>query len=485
MTGKELDVYELYRYNENGTVSQKYTFGGKWLTLNYDALLRLQTRRIDGTNLTVHYTYKNGSGSNTTTTLVDTLTYKNGTSTQRSFGYTYDELGNITSVTDSGGENSSYTYDAQNQLTQEVIGGSTYVYSYDTYGNIRSVSGAESKTFTYGNTKWLDQLTAYNGASITYDGIGNPTSYYNGASMTWSRGRELTSYTTEEGTVSYTYGADGIRTRKVVDGVVHDYVTENGRIVADLTSQNALVFSYDENGIPHSVTVNGTVYYYITNLQGDVVEIRNASGAVVAQYSYNAWGEVLTATGTLAEVNPLRYRGYYYDAETGFYYLQSRYYDPEICRFINADNQLSAIDFGAMNLFSYCGNNPVNMSDDSGHWPKWIESAANWVNSRIIRPIANFFNPKSNTISGQFQDGIFRGSGSLTGGYSEFNGRLQINSKDNNNNGMLGGYGKISVGNASGKIGMGNNSIAISLKGVGDGLTATLQAGVQYKMAWD
>ena len=176
----------MYRYNENGTVSQKYTFGGKWLTLNYDALLRLQTRRIDGTNLTVHYTYKNGSGSNTTTTLVDTLTYKNGTSTQRSFGYTYDELGNITSVTDSGGENSSYTYDAQNQLTQEVVGGSTYVYSYDTYGNIRSVSGAESKTFTYGNTKWLDQLTAYNGASITYDGIGNPTSYYNGASMTWS-----------------------------------------------------------------------------------------------------------------------------------------------------------------------------------------------------------------------------------------------------------------------------------------------------------
>jgi hypothetical protein len=132
-------------------------------------------------------------------------------------------------------------------------------------------------------------------------------------------------------------------------------------------------------------------------------------------------------------------------------------------------------------MFVYCFNNPVNMSDSSGHWPQWIKNAVNWVNNNIIQPVANFFSPSTNTISGQFQDGIFRGSGSLTGGYSEINGRLQVNSKDSKNNGMLGGFAKVSTGNASGKIGVGNDNVALSLKGVGDGLTATAQAGIQYK----
>ena len=132
-------------------------------------------------------------------------------------------------------------------------------------------------------------------------------------------------------------------------------------------------------------------------------------------------------------------------------------------------------------MFAYCFNSPVNMSDSSGHWPQWLEDAANWVNNSIIRPVANFFSPSTNTISGQFQEGIIKGSGSLTGGYSEINGRLQANSKDSKNNGMLGGFGKVSVGNASGKIGIGNNNVALSLKGVGDGLTVTTQAGIQYK----
>lgn len=126
-------------------------------------------------------------------------------------------------------------------------------------------------------------------------------------------------------------------------------------------------------------------------------------------------------------------------------------------------------------------NNPVNMSDESGHWPQWVKNAASWVNNNIIKPVTNFFSPSTNSISGNFQDGIFRGSGSLTGGYSEFNGRLQVNSKDNKNNGMLGGYAKVSGGNASGKVGIGNDNVSLSLKGVGDALTATAQAGIQYK----
>ena len=98
-----------------------------------------------------------------------------------------------------------------------------------------------------------------------------------------------------------------------------------------------------------------------------MVKIVNASGTSQAEYSYNAWGQVISATGTLAAVNPIRYRGYYYDKESGLYYLKSRYYDPEICRFINADG-LSSTGQGFLgcNLFAYCGNNPINRTDLDG-----------------------------------------------------------------------------------------------------------------------
>ena len=91
---------------------------------------------------------------------------------------------------------------------------------------------------------------------------------------------------------------------------------------------------------------------------------------MLATYEYDAWGKLISSSGSLAEINPLRYRGYYYDTETGFYYLQSRYYDPSISRFINADGQINN-DLLGYNLFAYCGNNPVNRTDDGGQgW--WV-----------------------------------------------------------------------------------------------------------------
>ena len=217
------------------------------------------------------------------------------------------------------------------------------------------------------------------------------------------------------------------------------------------------------------------------------MEILDKDGNAVVSYLYDAWGAPISVTGpmasTLGAQNPIRYRGYYYDTETGLYYINSRYYDPVVGRWINADSVIAGINGSVQgyNLFSYCFNNPVNMSDHSGHWPQWLKDAASWVNDNVIQPVADFFSPSTSTISGQFQDGILRGSGSLTGGYSEFNGRLQVNSKDSKSNGMLGGYAKVSAGNASGKVGIGNDDVALSLKGVGDGLTATAQAGIQYK----
>jgi len=134
-------------------------------------------------------------------------------------------------------------------------------------------------------------------------------------------------------------------------------------------------FLYDESGEIYSVIYNGTQYYYVRNLQGDVVQIRSIYGTAVVEYTYDAWGNVLSITGqyanTLGALNPIRYRGYFYDFETGFYYLQSRYYDPVIRRFISADDPelLGATgSFLSYNLYAYCENNPVNYSDPSGYF---------------------------------------------------------------------------------------------------------------------
>jgi RHS repeat-associated protein len=106
----------------------------------------------------------------------------------------------------------------------------------------------------------------------------------------------------------------------------------------------------------------------VTNLQGDVLAILDSSKKVVASYTYDPYGKVLSATGTLAEINPLRYRGYVFDSDTGFYYLQSRYYDPTTCRFINADSYASTGQgLLGYNMFAYCGNNPVICVDPDGN----------------------------------------------------------------------------------------------------------------------
>ena len=133
---------------------------------------------------------------------------------------------------------------------------------------------------------------------------------------------------------------------------------------------------YDNNGSYIGFTYNGVEYYYVYNLQGDVEAITDAEGTIVAKYEYDEWGYVeyeLNYNGAvnISEINPIRYRGYYYDSERGLYYLNSRYYDPFMCRFINADGYVSTGQgVTGYNMFAYCGNNPVNRKDPSGQG--WI-----------------------------------------------------------------------------------------------------------------
>ena len=176
--------------------------------------------------------------------------------------------------------------------------------------------------------------------------------------------------------IAYTYDVNGFRNFKTVNNNTTTYYWLNGSLGGQKTGEEYLLFLHDETGTIYGfVLKNGTqeeTYYYDFNLQGDVVGIIDTAGTKVVEYSYDVWGVPLTVTGTLADTigqkNPIRYRGYYYDSETGFYYLNTRYYDPEIGRFLNADSAIGQMgNVQGTNMFAYCFDNPVNMSDSTGN----------------------------------------------------------------------------------------------------------------------
>ena len=305
---------------------------------------------------------------NRTTNLPQSIGYSFNNTALLNSSYTYDAYGNISSVTENG-TTYMYTYDALNQLIAASDGTNTSTYAYDGAGNITSktVNGV-TYIYTYGNASWADLLTNYNGDGITYDAIGNPLTYRDGMSFTWT-GRQMNSAVVNSTATYYTYDVDGIRTKKVVGGVTTDYFVNGSTILAEKTGNNVIWYIYDSSNEILGFTYNDTPYYYIKNLQGDVVSVIDANGTIVASYTYEPWGKVVSATGTMASINPIRYRGYYYDNETGLYYLNSRYYDPEIGRFVNADDTAYLGANGTIpsfNLFAYCENNPVNGYDPSG-----------------------------------------------------------------------------------------------------------------------
>ena len=304
----------------------------------------------------------------------------------KTYRYAYDALGNITRIYSVNGSTNTllhlYTYDNNSQLTADMnsVDGTITDYSYDDGGNILQVKvsswdrntsnpirGTEisRNTYSYTDDEWADLLTSYNGQTITYDAIGNPLSYRDGITMTWQNGRELATYADGTNSVSYSYDASGMRTSKTVtkssgSTTAYTYVYENGLLLQMSRGARFYDFSYDANGRPLSIAYRSQAeatpiyYYYALNSRGDVIGLYNSSGNIAALYDYDAYGKLLsvkTATGIsitaetdVAIVNPLRYRGYVYDTETGFYYLQSRYYDPTTCRFINGDCQLEKYD---------------------------------------------------------------------------------------------------------------------------------------------
>ena len=197
--------------------------------------------------------------------------------------------------------------------------------------------------------------------------------------MQWKNGRQLSQITTSNDTITYKYNVKGLRTRKDdSDYTTYYYYDDNNNLIAMMQGGVVAYYYYDSDNSVTAMSLNDTMYYYIKNLQGDITKIVNESGNVLVEYTYDAWGKILKETssgnGTYANIkdfNPFRYRGYVYDTDTGLYYLQSRYYDPQTGRFINADDTAFLGATGTVlstNLFAYCENNPVNNADPTGYW---------------------------------------------------------------------------------------------------------------------
>jgi len=246
--------------------------------------------------------------------------------------------------------------------------------------------------------------------TLAYDAIGNPTS--DGTwTYAWQAGRQLKSMSKSGTSVTYKYDHNGLRVQKVETSgtkvTTTAYTLNGNRVVyakvtektdGTTTATNTMYFYYGAQGRPAKVNFNGTMYTYIHNLQGDIVGMLDGSGALVVEYKYDAWGKLLSTTGTLkttlGKLNPFRYRGYVYDTETGLYYLRSRYYNPSWGRFVNADSILIPIDWRTrLNMFSYVNNNPVLNCDYNGTWSTdalSIFSSVTTAIKRCITKIGNF-----------------------------------------------------------------------------------------------
>ena len=518
--------YLMYGYdNQDRTTKITTKFNGNQSVTNYAYLLAnrpgvttFPIGKIDRTydslqREAVHQVYTNANSDrhlrsesvyldvegNRTTQLISQYNHYVGTSDSvkdalggyTSFTYTYDDNGNISSITEKAGSSTrlkTYEYDALNQLIREndESQGKTYTYTYDNGGNLlekrtyaytKGTLGEvlDSVLYTYGDTEWRDLLTAYDGQSITYDGIGNPLTYRNGLQFTWSQGRRLAQATLSDGrVVNYTYNEQGIRIGKSVDGIQTEYfVDDSGRMYGMKQGEETLIFLYDSTGRLEGFRwLTGTTdhgeYYYVYNIQGDVIGIVANDLTLVVEYEYDSWGKVLNVSGsmstTIGELNPIRYRGYCYDAETGFYSTGTRYYDPDVGRFISPDTiaVLTATPMGLTdkNLYAYCDNDPIVRADNGGQFWHIVAGAA------IGGLIGGISSIVGQAVSGQkinwAEVGVSAASGALTGAITA----------------ACPGMGAVASGLVHGVIGAGTYAATELVNGRTPTVVGTLAAGV-------
>ena len=297
--------------------------------------------------------------------------------------YTTDALGNVTAISDSTFGSHTYEYDYRGFLTKA----DGEVYEYDGNGNITKKG---STNFVY-DTVIKDRLVSVGGIAISYSSTNplNPSQY--GSKYFTFEGRRLTRLTLSSGYYDYKYNDQGLRIQKKdYRGVTWNYTYDGDKLICETSPSGRLDFLYDENGMLYGfIKDNADKYLYVRDNLQNIIAIARLSGEIVVKYTYDAWGKKLSTTGSLAStigaLNPFRYKGYYYDQESGMYYCKSRYYVPDWCRWLNADSStnLSFLNH-TINIFDYCNNNPISGYDSDGDIPKWLSVTLKCVAAAAI-----------------------------------------------------------------------------------------------------
>ena len=369
-------ITHTYEYDSLGNITSIYD-GSKTTTYKYDALNQL-VRADNPYECKTHiYTYENGN-----ITEDKVYQYTVGTSEPSDLIYTVKYSYNnknwadvLTGVERIFPQDSVNAISLEQEETPEIVtrllGENAQRYDMKSRlslsNNISALSNSKNEYY-----------------AVTSDEIGNITEY-NDSIYTWI-GRQLQSVSNEDYTSTFSYNSDGQRIGKNITldgGEVYDYdYYYNGDILAGYklvitksdgsSTTHNVAFMYDENGEAFGFNYNGNDYYYVRNAQNDVIFISNSDNTGVVMYQYDAWGNMTACydtsdDGMLSIVNPYTYRGYFYEIETNSYFLKSRYYNPELCRFISADSVLDNRTVSQTNIFSYCANNPVNFIDTNGH----------------------------------------------------------------------------------------------------------------------
>lgn len=402
-------VENMYR-----SVNNASSFDGTEITIGKDVYCLVKEKDEDifitngSTEFTKKFTYSGDDISRTETAgHITTYEYdeKNRVSSYKNilkeltqvYSYEYDKNDNIVKETvlsesnfDCGAENVdtniiNHVYDSNGQLIATETSSVKYEYAYDNRGNILTkkeydidVDDNGEKVYTLISDKstnymyddvWKDELISYDDQSITYDNVGNPKNYL-GHTLRWSCGKQLISFDD----VTYKYDENGIRTSKESNNVTTKFYLDGTKIVEQCDGNKTIHFFYDSKGEILGFKYNGETYFYVKNLQCDIIGIIDIEGNVVVKYEYDPWGKVVSISGNniqLGELNPFRYKAYYYDSETDLYYIKSRYYDANTGRFINVDdiNYIGVTKTTiSYNPFSYCENSPINKCDFDGKY---------------------------------------------------------------------------------------------------------------------